>query len=348
MLVYFLPFETMAKSLIIQANCLVPRFQGILPLSLKLLPRPHTASVSEATASASEATASALEATASASYCFGFRNYCLGLILLRLQKLLLRLQKLLHRPHTASALETTALASYCFGFRNYCLGLILLRLQKLLLWLQKLYTASEAAASEATASVLDLVSTSSALVRNLEHELMSQHHKTTVKPQKLQKEAIKCKPIQTTVCMINLKIGGGAGCQRATCATRCDVWYTIHHLCAHDNRIAGMFVSEQYCNKTGWTPVTKGTFRGLELKRFNRIHSSGRHLTEKKTSQNKLWCKSTTNPVPVLRIAASRGFSELTKNVIRSSHGNSTRSLKVSCKSVQPFARNVDKWCKRN
>jgi len=31
---------------------------------------------------------------------------------------------------------------------------------------------------------------------------------------------------------------------------------------------------------------------------------------------NKLWCESTTNPVPVLRIAASRGFSELTKNVI--------------------------------
>jgi len=31
---------------------------------------------------------------------------------------------------------------------------------------------------------------------------------------------------------------------------------------------------------------------------------------------NKLWCESTTNPVPVLRIAASRGFSQLTKNVI--------------------------------
>jgi len=26
-----------------------------------------------------------------------------------------------------------------------------------------------------------------------------------------------------------------------------------------------------------------------------------------------LWCESTTNPVPVLRITASRGFSELTK-----------------------------------
>jgi len=52
---------------------------------------------------------------------------------------------------------------------------------------------------------------------------------------------------------------------------------------------------------------------------------------------NKLWSESTTNPVPVLRIAASRGFSELTKNVISSSGGHSTRSLKISCKMVEPF-----------
>jgi len=63
---------------------------------------------------------------------------------------------------------------------------------------------------------------------------------------------------------------------------------------------------------------------------------------------NKLCCESTTNPIPVLRIAASRGFSELTKSVIRSSHGHSTPSLKATCKSVFPFAGNVDKWCKRN
>ena len=35
-------------------------------------------------------------------------------------------------------------------------------------------------------------------------------------------------------------------------------------------------------------------------------------------------------------------FLELTKNVIRSSHGHSTRSLKISCKSsVQSFSRNL-------
>ena len=43
----------------------------------------------------------------------------------------------------------------------------------------------------------------------------------------------------------------------------------------------------------------------------------------------------------MLRIAASRGFSALTKNVIRSSHGHSTPSLKISCKSVQTFSRNL-------
>jgi len=40
-------------------------------------------------------------------------------------------------------------------------------------------------------------------------------------------------------------------------------------------------------------------------------------------------------------IAASRGLPELTQNVIRSSYGHSTASLKISCKSVQPFTRNV-------
>ena len=53
--------------------------------------------------------------------------------------------------------------------------------------------------------------------------------------------------------------------------------------------------------------------------------------------------KAQQTPSPVLRIAASRSFSELTKNVLRSSHGHSTPSLKISCKSVQPFAANVDK-----
>ena len=43
----------------------------------------------------------------------------------------------------------------------------------------------------------------------------------------------------------------------------------------------------------------------------------------------------------MLRIAASRDFFELIQNWIRSSHGHSAPSLKISCKSVQPFSRNL-------
>jgi len=55
----------------------------------------------------------------------------------------------------------------------------------------------------------------------------------------------------------------------------------------------------------------------------------------------KLWWEDTTKPAPVLRIAVSRGFSELTRNVIRSSHGHSTPSLNILWKSVQPLSRNL-------
>ena len=48
-----------------------------------------------------------------------------------------------------------------------------------------------------------------------------------------------------------------------------------------------------------------------------------------------------TNADKEISIAASRGFSELTKNVIKSSHGYSTPSLKISRKSVQPFSHNL-------
>ena len=55
------------------------------------------------------------------------------------------------------------------------------------------------------------------------------------------------------------------------------------------------------------------------------------------------------DPAPMLRIAALRGFSELTQNWIRSSHGHSAPFLKISCKSVQPFSRNLaDKETKKD
>ena len=77
--------------------------------------------------------------------------------------------------------------------------------------------------------------------------------------------------------------------------------------------------------------------------------------------------RSTTNPAPCCHLAndtdlltpvvwAMAGdnkqidlWPELTQNVIRSSHGHSTPSLKILCKSVQPFSRNVaDKETKKS
>ena len=60
----------------------------------------------------------------------------------------------------------------------------------------------------------------------------------------------------------------------------------------------------------------------------------------------KLSCAAQQTPPP--SIAASRGLPELIQNLIRSSRGHSTPSLKISCKSVQPFSRNLaDKETKK-
>ena len=76
--------------------------------------------------------------------------------------------------------------------------------------------------------------------------------------------------------------------------------------------------------------------------------------------------RDTTNPAPCCHLANDTDlltpvvwavaddnkqidlWPELTRNLIRSSHGHSTPSLKISCKSVQPFSRNVaDKETKK-
>jgi len=68
-----------------------------------------------------------------------------------------------------------------------------------------------------------------------------------------------------------------------------------------------------------------------------RLSRTGSELENKKVEQAVV--RGTTNPAP--SIAASRGLPELTHNLIRSSHGHSTPSMKISCKSVQPFSRNL-------
>jgi len=52
---------------------------------------------------------------------------------------------------------------------------------------------------------------------------------------------------------------------------------------------------------------------------------------------SELWPVTTNN----LTFDPPNRVRELTQNLIRSSHGHSTPSLKISCKSVQPFSRNV-------
>ena len=54
----------------------------------------------------------------------------------------------------------------------------------------------------------------------------------------------------------------------------------------------------------------------------------------------KLWCIRANRCSRFLVIGIAR-FTELIENVIRLSHGHSTPSLKISCKSVQPFRQNT-------
>jgi len=86
--------------------------------------------------------------------------------------------------------------------------------------------------------------------------------------------------------------------------------------------------------QTSPTPMASTTWTVVLLKVIG--HSVSYQLLSVWTV-NKLWCESTTNPVPVLRIAASRGFSELTQNWISSSHGHSAPSLKISCTSLHTY-----------
>jgi len=78
--------------------------------------------------------------------------------------------------------------------------------------------------------------------------------------------------------------------------------------------------------------------------------------TEDRQTYQPPWTKSaatkrvqTSCPIPLAVILITNKLTfdpptcllELTQNLIRSSHGHSTPSLKISCKSVQPFSRNV-------
>jgi len=52
-------------------------------------------------------------------------------------------------------------------------------------------------------------------------------------------------------------------------------------------------------------------------------------------------CGAKAQQTPSPYSSSLHGFSEMIENWIRLSHGHSTPSLKISCKSVQPFSRNL-------
>ena len=90
-----------------------------------------------------------------------------------------------------------------------------------------------------------------------------------------------------------------------------------------------------------WLDSIEKPKRRIDLKFAVTDGATDGHTDRVNDKKQAVVLKHTTNPVPVLHITASRGFSELTKNVLRWSHGHSTPSLKISCKSVQPFSRNL-------
>jgi len=71
-------------------------------------------------------------------------------------------------------------------------------------------------------------------------------------------------------------------------------------------------------------------------------------IWSQKTYLEKLKILSTHSITNKLTFDPPTRLPELTQNLIMSSHGHSTSSLKISCKSVQPFSRNVaDKETKK-
>jgi len=114
------------------------------------------------------------------------------------------------------------------------------------------------------------------------------------------------------------------------------------------------------CNKNSRQAVVRGTTNPAPCCHVaNEIFMQ----TEDRQTYQPPWTKSaatkrvqTRCPIPLAVILITNKLTfdpptrlpELTQNVIRSSHGHSTPSLKISCKSVQPFSRNVaDKETKK-
>ena len=135
----------------------------------------------------------------------------------------------------------------------------------------------------------------------------------------------------------------------------CKLGHDCRRVCSHRRRdsFVDSFVASAVCigHKCANSSSSAGDTNGIHgvetlLQQSWNVGIGGVTWPGKKANSIKTSCGAKHNK-PRPRVAHC-GFSELTKNWITLSHGHSSPSLKISCKSVQPFACNVDKWCKRN
>jgi len=137
----------------------------------------------------------------------------------------------------------------------------------------------------------------------------------------------------------------------------CCLWHSIYRL--------NVAVTQEQTRQWRHTAIANKTI----LNMCSIVHSKGlanQYICNENRAKQAV-VRGTTNPAPCFHLVndtdllmpvvwAMAGdnkqidlWPELTQNWIRSSHGLSTPSLKISCKSVQPFSRNVaDKETKKS
>ena len=159
----------------------------------------------------------------------------------------------------------------------------------------------------------------------------------------------------------------GARCTRSgTCLAGCEHGWTGPY-CNYTGTLA-----YRYRRWLKWGVAIEGWAPCFDFSPCWIPRSRSSSLLHTSSKSNKLWCGAQQTPPPAATYATDlltpvfcchlanatdselwpvitnnltfgppTRLHELTQNWIRSSHGHSTPSLKISCKSVQPFSRNV-------
>jgi len=123
---------------------------------------------------------------------------------------------------------------------------------------------------------------------------------------------------------------------RDTLSARCDwkrqvpgpAWYTDHH--SADSR---QVFDQQSSDEHDWLAVPIRVIPEDDIKQAV-VRGTTKPAPLANATDSELWPVITNN----LTFDPQTCLPELTQNWIRSSHGHSTSSLKISCKSVQPFS----------